>query len=56
MKPDIILTFSSKNIIPFPEGLFDYRTNRRTHGIIGSNSFSKNSEININAVSKNQHT
>lgn len=37
MKPDIILTFSSENIIPFPKGLFDHRTNRRAHGTLSAN-------------------
>jgi hypothetical protein len=41
MKPNIILTFSSENITPFPKNLFDHRTNRRAHGTLGSNSFSK---------------
>lgn len=39
MKPNNILSFSSKNfsIIPEPKDLFDHRTNRRAHGKIGSN-------------------
>lgn len=39
MKPNNILSFSSKNfsIIPEPKDLFDDRTNIRAHGTFGSN-------------------
>ena len=39
MKPENIISFSSKNfsIIPEPKDLFDHRTNGRAHGKINYN-------------------
>ena len=39
MKPENIISFSSKNfsMIPEPKDLFDHRTNRRAHGKISLN-------------------